>query len=43
MNTFLKSDIARGITGVGLSIGIILAIMFPVIFMDLFSKLINLG
>ena len=43
MNTFLKSDIGRGITGVGLSIGIILAVMFPVLFMDLFSKLINLG
>lgn len=43
MNTFLKSDIGRGITGVGLSIGIILAVMFPVLFMDLFSKIINLG
>lgn len=43
MKAFLESDIGRGITGIGLSIAIILAVMFPVLFMDLFSKLINLG
>ena len=43
MNTILKSDIVRGITGVGLSIGIILLFMFPIVFMVLFSKFINLG
>lgn len=43
MDKLLRSDIVRGITGVGLSIGIILVVMFPLIFMDLFSKLINLG
>lgn len=43
MKALLRSDIVRGITGVGLSIGIILVVMFPLIFMDLFSKLINIG
>ncbi len=43
MKALLRSDIVRGITGVGLSIGIILIIMFPLIFMDLFAKFINLG
>ncbi len=43
MDKLLRSDIVRGITGAGLSIGIILVVMFPLIFMDLFSKLINLG
>jgi len=43
MKVLLRSDIVRGITGVGLSIGIILVVMFPLIFMDLFSKLINIG
>ena len=43
MNGFLRSDVGRGITGIGLSIGIILAVMFPVILMDFFMKLIHLG
>lgn len=43
MKALLRSDIVRGITGAGLSIGIILVVMFPLLFMDLFSKLINLG
>jgi hypothetical protein len=43
MKAFLRTDIGRGITGIGLSIGIILAVMFPVLFMDLFTKLINFG
>ena len=42
MNTFLKSDIGRGITGAILSIGITLAVLFPIVIMELFSKLINL-
>ena len=42
MNTFLKSDIGRGITGSILSIGITLAVLFPIVIMELFSKLINL-
>lgn len=43
MNTFLRSDIGRGITGVGFSIGIILAVLFPVFLMDIFVRLLNLG
>jgi len=43
MKALLKTDIGRGITGVGLSIGIILAVMFPVFLMDMVYKFINLG
>jgi len=42
MNTFLKSDIGRGITGAILSIGITLVVLLPIVLMDLFFKLINL-
>lgn len=43
MYRLFKSDVGRGITGIIVSIIIILAALFPIFFMELFSQLISLG
>ncbi len=41
MKTLFRSEIGRGITGAILSIGITLAVLSPIVFMDLFFRLFN--
>jgi hypothetical protein len=41
MDVFLNSEIGRGITGIIISVVITLAALSPVIFMELFSNLLN--
>ncbi|MFU0800337.1 MAG: hypothetical protein ACFWUE_06730 [Xylanivirga thermophila] len=41
MKMFLRSDVGRGITGALISIALTLAILFPVIFMEMFSYFVR--
>jgi hypothetical protein len=43
MESFFNTDIGRGITGIIISIVITLAVLFPIFFMELFSRFIPLG
>jgi len=43
MSRLFKSDVGRGITGIVVSIVMILAVLFPVFLMEFFTRFFSLG
>jgi hypothetical protein len=43
MYRLFKSDVGRGITGIVVSIVMVLAVLFPIFFMEVISRFFSLG